>query len=136
MIPKRRKRPKMMAPKESAPISCEGHKKWVRGHECLCVGKMDRVIVGDDYALVPHQCMGRMEAHHVVSEGAGGGDEQVVPLCSKAHADGHRMGWETFQQRYRLELAATAADLWEQSPHGRRYRLQTTSSRASGSPNS
>jgi len=122
LIPKRKKRAKMGL-RESTVIKCAGHLQWVRGHECLCAGKMDRVVVGDDYALVPHECFGKIEAHHVVSRGAGGGDEQVVPLCSKAHADGHKMGWETFQKRYRVDLASTAAELWKLSPAGKRYRL-------------
>lgn len=122
MIPRRKKRPKMGL-REATAIKCQAHLQWVRGHECLCSGKMDRVVIGDDYALVPHECVGKIEAHHVTSRGAGGGDEQVVPLCSKAHADGHRMGWETFQKRYSLPLTSIAFAMWKRSPAGRRYRL-------------
>lgn len=122
MIPRRRKKPKMGL-RVSDKIISHNHLKFVRGFECLCAGKSDRIVVGDDYAMVPHECVGKIEAHHVVSRGAGGDDSQVVPLCSKAHADGHRMGWETFQKRYGLDLAATAESLWRNSPAGRAYRL-------------
>ena len=119
MIPKRKKKPKMGL-REPTAIKCAGHLQWVRGHECCVWGKLEQL--GDGYAR-HHSCEGKTEAHHVVSRGAGGGDEQVVPLCSKAHADGHRMGWETFQKRYRVDLASTAADMWKQSPAGKRYRM-------------
>jgi len=124
LMPRRRQRTKMGL-RDPSFIKCPGHLKWVRGHECLCAGKMARVVVGEDYALVPHECLGKIEVHHVTSRGAGGGDEQVVPLCSRAHADGHRTGWATFEQRYRLDLASTAAGLWKRSPHRLKYERKT-----------
>jgi len=114
MIPKRKKRAKMGL-RASSVIKCAGHLKWVRGHECLCAGKWG------------HECAGRIEAHHVTSRGAGGGDEQVVPLCTLAHGIVHQMGGSSFAASFKLDLAATAADLWKHSPHGQRYRLQTPS---------
>ncbi len=71
-----------------------------------------------------HVCSGKMEAHHVVSRGAGGGDEQVVPLCAGAHYDGHLRGWETFAKDFGVDLTAIAAEFWKQSPHGVRYRAE------------
>lgn len=105
MMPARRKRAKMMAPKEGAPVKCPGHLKWVRGHACLVSGDID------------HECFGRIEAHHVLTRAAGGGDDQVVPLCSRAHAEGHQIGWKTFEREYIVDLAHVAAELWKRSPH-------------------
>jgi hypothetical protein len=64
-----------------------------------------------------------MEAHHVTTRGAGGGDETAVPLCSDAHKRVHDMGVISFQARYKVDLDSIAAKLWEISPHGKRYRL-------------
>lgn len=115
MIPKRRTRPRMMAPKEDAPISCPGHCKWVRlTFECAALG---RVVIGPlgTYAG-NHECQGKMEAHHVKTRGAGGGDEQVIPFCSLAHKN-HHDGC-TFVG---LDQATMGADLWKQSPHRLTY---------------
>lgn len=128
---KRKKRPKMGL-RVSPVIKCPGHLKWVRGHECMCLGKMEHIIVGDDYMVTPDRCVGRIEAHHSTTRGAGGGDETAVPLCAWHHASGHKMGWTTFQQRFGVDLASTAADLWKRSPHGQRYRLNQVGTIASG----
>lgn len=111
MIPRRRKKPKMGL-RVSDKIHCPAHARWVRGFECLIAGK------------ATHECWGRMEAHHVTSRGAGGGDETLVPLCSRAHVLGHSMGWDSFEKLYGVNLEATAAELWRTSPHGQRYRLE------------
>lgn len=118
MIPKRRTRPKMMPPKEDAPIRCQSHLKWVRGHECAVAGA----------AVI---CMGRIEAHHLQSfraiEGGMGmkvGDDKCVPLCSGHHDSVHTLGQPAFERHYKTNLEATAADLWRTSPHGRAWRLQ------------
>ncbi len=110
MIPRRRTRPKMMAPKEDAPIKCPGHMKWVRGHECAVAGKGVIGPLGTFAGF--HECQGRMEAHHVSTRGAGGGDEQVVPLCSLAHKNIHDgCGFPG------SDLALVAKQLWQASPH-------------------
>jgi hypothetical protein len=116
VIPKRRTRPRMMAPKEDAPIKCPGHMKWVRGHECLAAGKLGVGPLGTGIGY--HECEGRIEAHHVTSRGAGGGDEQVVPLCSLAHKNVHDGCC------FEMNMRATAIALWNASPHGKQYRMQ------------
>lgn len=118
MIPKRRKRPKMMAPKESAPIHCPAHLKWVRGFDCCVASKRGIGPLGTPVG--GHECSGKVHAHHVRSVGAGGGDEQVVPVCALAHDNIHR-GF-----CYDIDLASTAAELWKHSPAGARYRLENT----------
>ena len=115
MIPKRRKRPRMGL-RESSVIRCPGHLKWVRGHECIA------------HFRVSFQCpcWGRMEAHHVRTRGAGGGDEQVVPLCQGHHAQLDSPGWSSkqFEAFYKVDMRAIAEKLWEISPHGIRYRRE------------
>lgn len=127
MLPKRKQRERSGIRDNDGPIRCAGHLKWVRGHSC-CLDGLSINVAG---VRVPHACEGRIEAHHV-REGANGGtglkpdDSTAVPLCSKAHANGHTQGWSTFQGVWRVDLEATATDLWKASPHGVRYRQQQT----------
>lgn len=114
-IPKRRKAPRMMPVKEDAPISCPGHSKFVRGFECALMGAEVTSPLG---TVEYHECCGRMESHHVETRGAGGGDEQQVPLCAKAHALVHS-GY-----RFKVDLALLASLLWKQSPHGQKWRRE------------
>lgn len=61
-----------------------------------------------------------IEAHHV-RRGAGVGlkpsDRNCAPLCVEHHAEGHVIGWRTFEIRHELNLAAIAARLWMESTH-------------------
>lgn len=107
----RKKRPKMGV-RQSTVVDCPGHLQFVRGHVCVIEGRGD------------HLCWGRNEAHHVVSRGAGGGDETVVCLCAGAHADGHLRGWDTFQREFGVDLSAIAAMFWKQSPHRLKYEKE------------
>lgn len=113
---KRRKPKKMMQPKESAPIACPGHLQYVRGYECVFEGLVGKTPTGKD--TEPHECMGKIAAHHVKSRGAGGGDEQVVPLCTLAHSQQHG-GY-----KYPVDLKALADKLWLMSPHGIKWRRE------------
>lgn len=58
-----------------------------------------------------------MEAHHVTTRGAGGGDEQLAPLCSLAHQLIHD------GCGFNVDLAKIAADLWKASPHRQKYEM-------------
>lgn len=106
---KRRKR-EPMGIREPEQIRSPSHLAWVRGHCCAIAGKSG------------HICEGRMEAHHV-REGSNGGmgmksdDSDAVPLCAEGHALGHRIGWQSFQRVYLVNLPSIAADLWKRSPH-------------------
>lgn len=133
MIPKRRTRPKMMAPKEDAPIKCAGHLKWVRGHECTIAGKSRNAFVSGFIGPERHVCEGRIEAHHTPTRGAGGGDDSVVPLCSYAHAILDSPGWSErrLEQEYRVDLRATALALWKASPHRIKYEQEQRRTSAS-----
>jgi hypothetical protein len=68
--------------------------------------------------------MGRLDPHHVVTRGAGGGDEQVVPLCRRHHDICHDLKTLRFDALYGTDIAETARVLWEQSPAGRAYRIK------------
>lgn len=114
-LPKRSKRPKMNV-RVSSVIKCPGHLKWVRGHECAIEGKMGLGPLGT--GIGHHVCEGRMEAHHAHSRGAGGGDNETVPLCSKGHRNIHD------GCSFDVDLAVIAAALWAASPHRRKWELE------------
>ena len=114
MILKRRKRERMnVRPPER--VDCKPHLQWVRGHDC--------VVANSTFPLGRGvTCDGRIEAHHVRVSGEGTtgkkpGDDKVVSLCVAHHIAGHRSGWRSFEERYRVDLTAIAAALWKQSPH-------------------
>lgn len=64
--------------------------------------------------------------HHVISKGAGGGDEQVAGLCSQpdyplypptCHHLVHSIGITTFQKRFDIDLHAVSMSTWIRSPY-------------------
>ena len=68
------------------------------------------------------ECEGRIEAHHLRENGAGGTgikppDWMAVPLCAKHHGAGHAMGWKSFEAKYKVDLSAEAEKLAKVSPH-------------------
>jgi hypothetical protein len=58
------------------------------------------------------------EPHHVRTRGAGGREDDCVPLCRRHHGEIERPGWgpATFEATYRVDLTAIALLLWENSP--------------------
>ena len=83
------------------------HLKFVRGFVCAC--------------FAHDACAGRIEAHHVRENGAGGTglkppDWLAVSLCAAHHAEGHAIGWKTFEVKYGVDLAGEAAKLAKVSP--------------------
>ena len=111
-LPRRAKRPRMGV-KEPTVIKCPGHLAWVRK-------RFDCAVA----ARIPERpCWGGIEAHHVRTRGAGGGDEQVVPLCRGHHAQLDSPAWSStrFEQVYKINMADMAADLWRVSPHRIKY---------------
>ena len=113
-LPRRGTR-KRMGLRESGVIRCDSHLQWTRG--CVCA-------VAERVELEIDQCEGKMHAHHVRTRGAGGGDEQVVALCSTHHGELHNRGVQTFEKKYGVNLTETAAKGWLVSPHGIRYRRE------------
>jgi hypothetical protein len=83
------------------------HLKFVRGFVCAC--------------FKSGACSGRIEAHHV-REGASAGtgikppDYMAVPLCAVHHAEGHRIGWKTFEAKYAVNLLSEAEKIARVSP--------------------
>lgn len=66
-----------------------------------------------------HRCAGRVAGHHVRSVGAGGKDlGNEVPLCERAHREVHRVGRESFADRYEVDLWAEAERLEKRAPPG------------------
>lgn len=108
-LPARRKKAKR--PTGRGPVDCRPHLQWIRGHWCSVKGL---------------ECFGNVEAHHVKTRGAGGGDDMTVPLCSFHHARLDSPGWsqKRFEGMYGLDLHAVAARLWGNSPHGIKYRRE------------
>jgi len=104
MLPKRRK-PARAGIRESPQIRSPGHMQWVRTRfECAVAGSGG--------------CGGAMHAHHVKTRGAGGGDEQVVPLCAIHHDEVHK-GRLTFEARHKVNLDQMAAALWREDQYHR-----------------
>jgi len=118
---KRRKFPRMMPPKEGAPISCPRHLQFVRGFECVALGK---TATAGPLAGQKHECWGGIEAHHVTTRGAGGGDDETAPVCRGLHSLLDSPGWSQplVEKAYGIDFHAIAADLWKQSKPGREYR--------------
>jgi hypothetical protein len=56
-------------------------------------------------------CDRPIHAHHVKTRGAGGTSKHLVGLCNWHHYALHATGARTFEQNYRLNLKAIAADL-------------------------
>lgn len=64
----------------------EPYMAWIREQKCLLrlLGLVERGLV------VP--CWGRVQCAHVKSRGAGGGDDQTIPLCVRHHGYQHQRG--------------------------------------------
>lgn len=118
-----RRRPKVkMGVRQSTVIRCQSHLAWVRGCECALTGK--HTLKG-----VVHQCSGGIEAAHVRRGTDGGtgmkpGDNWTLPLCQDAHARQHEMGENWFEMCWGIDMKAVAAQLWQRSPHRRKYEFK------------
>lgn len=62
--------------------------------------------------------------HHLRSKGAGGGDHQVLELCSfpdyegdTCHNEIHTIGRKAFEKKHNLNTLALAFDCWASSEH-------------------
>ena len=78
---------------------------WMTRQPCILRGHPDHRCAWARYR--------NLEAHHVKSVGAGGGDaENIVPVCHLAHDALHSRGPETFERRYYVSLTVLARDWW------------------------
>lgn len=77
------------------------HVKAVRGLPCCAC------------AYLGEKQRTKTEAHHTTTRGAFGGDNTVAPLCRTHHQQWHVLGRKTFKQRFGLDVAVIARDLWK-----------------------
>ena len=54
----------------------------------------------------------RTEAHHTRTRGAFGGDDTVVPLCTRHHKLWHLIGRKSFKARTGVDVVTVAKSLW------------------------
>lgn len=90
-----------------AEKSAPGFLQWLRGRNCIC-----QQFGG---------CGGKLEAAHVDHGGDKGmgtkaSDKFAIPLCTWHHAEQHRIGWKSFQTKYRFVALEVAAFLWSRWP--------------------
>lgn len=116
----RRPKEKMGCKLPSTRIDCEAHRKFIKSRYCCLTGKTDQKT-GE-----LHVCWGYRDPHHTTTRGAGGGDETCVPLCRGGHDLLDSPGWSQkhLEERYGVDLKAIAAQLWEISPAGKKYRRE------------
>jgi len=100
----RRKPPKSGIKRNTDTVKSRGHDQWIRGFPC---------------AVQNSDCWEKIDAHHVLTRGAGNGDDKLVPLCRFHHAQWHDMGRETFDKRYGVNLLKLAAELWQRDTYHR-----------------
>lgn len=120
-LPRRRKR-EPMGLREEPQIRCASHLSWIRGHCC----SVDNA-----------ECSGKIEAAHVRICTDGGtsvkpGDNWTLPLCSHHHAQQHQIGERSFASVHKLDMKATAAKLWQISPHRHKYEAKNNCARQEG----
>ena len=128
MIPKLRKRKKMMV-KEASVIRSPSFLAYVRRHNCTIV------------EIDPTGCGGEIEAAHV-RKGTDGGvgmkpsDCYALPLCREHHAEQHMIGEPAFERKYLFYMRAIADRLWRMwittTDAGKRFELSRRISAAEG----
>ena len=104
-IPKRRKAPKMVV-QDRGPLRSPAHRQWIRGNHCA----------------TGSQCISPIEAAHVRTDtncgiGMKPGDEWIIPLCLRHHAEQHNIGERGFERKYNIDMKEIAAALARKSPH-------------------
>lgn len=75
------------------------------------------------------KCLGYTQTHHV---NRNHDDRCVVPLCTGHHTQIHAEGRDTFGGKFNLihaKMEKTAADLWMESPHGKKARREEEQAR-------
>lgn len=99
-LPRLQRKPrKVKLVKPNGRLRSPKHRAWVRKHQCA---------VGNAI------CDWRIDAHHVKTRGAGGGDEWCVSLCRYHHQAFHNLGRHTG-----VDLFALAQEFAQGSPDPR-----------------
>lgn len=89
--PKRRRR--VYPPGVYGPLH-----RFTKTLPCLLIGRVPG-----------HVCIGSVSSHHVKTVGSGGVDlYNTANICEGFHREGHSIGWETWQAKYRVDLPAEA----------------------------
>lgn len=101
-------------PRNPDRVYCPPHLSWLRKRNCC--------VQDGDFGPGAIGCSGKMEAHHVKTRGAGGGDDSGVPLCVRHHGQYHTVGHDTFERMYAVDLERIAAELWRLSPHRMKWQ--------------
>ena len=102
-------RPRIRNAGRSAEKSAPGFLKWLRGRLCALARQHG------------HECRGKIVAAHVDHAGGKGvgtkvADRHAIPLCDGAHEEQHRVGWRSFEARYRLNAVELAEAFWRAWP--------------------
>lgn len=109
-------------PRRQKAIRCRPHVDWVIGGDwrCILAGKVSK-ITGK-----PHVCCGRLDPHHSPTRGAGGGDNNISPICRAGHdlLDSWDRSEQSVEEEYGVSFGETGDSLWEASPFGKQYRMQ------------
>jgi hypothetical protein len=85
------------------------HLQWIRGRPCILAGRPG------------HVCNSKIRACHVDDAGGKGmalkvADYHTVPGCDAAHDEMHR-GAQTWQAKYKINLADASKQYAKASPH-------------------
>lgn len=95
-----RRNPERAARRFAVQFGSAERVEWLHGFPCCACG---------------HR--GEIHAHHVVSRGAGGTADDMVPLCATCHARVHTIGRTRFEAERGVDLGAEArrfAAMWEE----------------------
>ena len=104
--------PKIASKRAPSARSCPAHRAWVRQHHCSVPGCQ----------ALPIEC-----AH--VRRGTDGGtalkpsDRWAVSLCAGHHAEQHRLGEQSFEAVYEIDLVELANAFARSSPHRRHFTV-------------
>lgn len=90
-------------PEKSAP----GFLQWIRGRTCILART--------------GECRGKVRACHVDYAGDKGmstkaSDRHAFPGCDGHHDEQHRLGWKSFEAKYRINCLELAAQFWRAWP--------------------
>lgn len=98
-------------PKPTPAIRDDGFRDYVRSQVCVLWDR-DPCTCGGYFDLITRRYATRF--CHVRTRRNNGDVANGFPGCDKHHAEQHRVGIKTFQQRHGLDLKAIAAQLWEE----------------------
>lgn len=104
-IPRVRKKPR-----RTSAIKCRAHVSWVLDNfECIGKGKVFKSTGR------PHVCQGPLDPHHSPTRGAGGGDNNVSPVCRCLHSliDSPGHSQKSVEADLGINFTATGLALWQ-----------------------